>query len=171
MPRILQWLAIYSTFVFSVLNPLLDIVVTSLKCNLINKTNKSLCINSGTNKFRKHSHCWGATCWLFSSARLSGIGWKQQVQMRWKPWGGQRYCWGPVDRTEAEKALEGSKDLNGRQDKSISSNFPLSPKLNFKLVILLSNLQHLRGYQKMLRAAPLCALQSPLQLLVWVEEV
>lgn len=55
-------------------------------------------VSGGANKFRDHSHCWAITCWLFSSARLSGIGWRQQVQMRWQPWGGQRYSWGAADK-------------------------------------------------------------------------
>lgn len=51
-----------------------------------------------------HSHCW-ATCWLPSSARLSGIGWRQQVQMRWKPRGGQQYSWGAVHKAGAEMRI------------------------------------------------------------------
>lgn len=40
-----------------------------------------------------HSHCWEETCWPVSSPRRSGMGWRQQVQMMWLPWGGHLNSW------------------------------------------------------------------------------
>lgn len=154
----------------------------------INHITLHLC--RGTNKLRDHSHCWAIACWLFSSARLSGIGWRQQVQMRWQPWGGQRYSWGAADRMGAEKGLRREprrEDLDGKQEDLHSCagvGFQMHFRIREHTVILtcwfwfsywssylIYTHNHLRGYQWMLRAPPLRALQTPPQLLVWGEEV
>lgn len=78
------------------------------------QSTQTLHFSRRTNRCWCHSHCWAISCWLLSSARLSGIGWRQQVHMRWQPWGGQRYSWGAAGRKEV---LDKSQDVLANQEK------------------------------------------------------